>query len=222
LIADDGGIVLRYMDNFAEGYFYTYNPSDGPVFGVSSFTHGILADFFAYTHLLSPLNSLFASNFISLVLTAFLVLRLLSYYLTDDRVIPFVWLAVMLTPAFFVINIKQGLETPLHLATLLLCFYLFLSNGHACCGWRARWRSSPSSTRSRSSARWRAPHSGGECSTSRSSSWCPARSGSRSAISSSAGRSRSPPMPNSSCAPRLSGTGSRTSRCSPIQPSAGL
>lgn len=97
LIADDGGIVLRYMDNFAKGYFYTYNPSDGPVFGVSSFTHGILAGFFAYTHLLSPLNSLFASNFIGLVLTAFLVLRLLSYYLAAARVIPFVWLAVLLT-----------------------------------------------------------------------------------------------------------------------------
>ena len=36
VITDDGGIALRYMDNFARGYFFSYNPSDGPVYGLSS------------------------------------------------------------------------------------------------------------------------------------------------------------------------------------------
>ncbi|GEM_PF-1704333 len=126
VVWDDAGIILKYMDNFADGYFYTYNPGDGPIFGISGFIHGIVAGLFAFTHIFSPLNSLFASNFIGLFFTSFLSLRLLSRYSDKQILIYSAWFVLMLCSPSFVICIKQGLETPLHLSIILFCFFLLL------------------------------------------------------------------------------------------------
>jgi hypothetical protein len=126
LIYDDGGIVLKYMDNFARGYFYSYNPADGPVFGISGFLHGIVAGAFSYLHVFSPLNSLFASNYLGLVLVSFVSLRILSYYTSNPLLIYPAWLVLMGASPHFVVTVKQGLEAPLHLGVVLLCFLLFL------------------------------------------------------------------------------------------------
>ncbi|MFI5251103.1 MAG: hypothetical protein ACHQQQ_01615 [Bacteroidota bacterium] len=128
LVWDDAGIILKYMDNFRNGYFYSYNPSDGPVFGISSFTHGLLSGFFAFTHIFSPLNSLFASNFIGLFFVSFLSLHLISRYEYNFSVIWFAWLLLMCSSQDFVCNIKQGMEIPLYLAILLGCFHFYLKN----------------------------------------------------------------------------------------------
>ncbi len=40
---DDTAIVFRYLDLFRQGYFFHYNRSGPPVFGVSGFFHGLLA-----------------------------------------------------------------------------------------------------------------------------------------------------------------------------------
>ena len=125
-IFDDSAIILKYMDNFARGYFYCYNIQDGPVYGISSFIHGILAGGFAYAHLFTPLNSLFASNFIGLFLVGFLSFRLLSYYIHDSKFIFPAWVLLMLSSEFFIMNAKQGLETPLHLALVIASFLFFL------------------------------------------------------------------------------------------------
>ena len=37
---DDAGFVLRYVENFKQGYFYHYNPGDPAVFGLSGFIYG--------------------------------------------------------------------------------------------------------------------------------------------------------------------------------------
>lgn len=42
---DDAGYVLRYVENFQHGYFYQFNASDSPVFGLSGFIYGLLCFF---------------------------------------------------------------------------------------------------------------------------------------------------------------------------------
>lgn len=128
ILPDDAGIILKYMDNFADGYFYTYNVADGPVFGISSFLHGILAGFFAYTHLLSPTASVLASNFIGLTLTAFFLLRILEHFTEKLWLLVAGWLTILLTATNWVNSVVQGMETPLHVAVILFCFYCVLQN----------------------------------------------------------------------------------------------
>jgi hypothetical protein len=123
-LVDDGAIILRYMDNFAAGHFYCYNAADGPIFGVSGFLHGLLAGFLAWTRWLSPQTSLLASNLLGLFLTAFLTLRLLKLASRDRLLVYATWLLVVSSVPDFLMNIKQGLETPLHLAIILLGCWL--------------------------------------------------------------------------------------------------
>jgi hypothetical protein len=118
-IADDGAIILKYMDNFARGFFYSYNPADGPVFGISGFLHGILAGTLAYLHLFSPLGSLFASNACGFFLISLVTLRLLSIYVGDELAVFPLWIALITTSTQLVMDTKQGLEVPLHLAIVL-------------------------------------------------------------------------------------------------------
>jgi len=67
---DDGAIVLRYMDNFAQGGFSQYN-LDGPsVFGISGFLHGVLAGGIASTQILSPQESVLLANMIGVALVS--------------------------------------------------------------------------------------------------------------------------------------------------------
>jgi hypothetical protein len=121
---DDGGIVLRYMDNFAKGAFFAYNPSDGPVYGVSGPLHAVLAGTLSYLQLLSPQYSLYASNYLGLVLVLFFTLRILLYVTPRWHLAIPAWLVALSAAPSFVVNIKQGLETPLHLAIILLCILM--------------------------------------------------------------------------------------------------
>lgn len=129
VIYDDGGIVVRYMDQFAKGHFYCYNPADGPVFGISGFLHGILAGALSYTHVVSPANSVLASNLAGMVLTAFLLLRIVrTLDVREDLIYP-CWILSLLMSRYLLITAKQGLETPLHLAVVLAAI-LFYLNGN--------------------------------------------------------------------------------------------
>lgn len=114
------------MDNFARGYFYSYNPQDGPVYGISSFIHGVLSGFFAFTHLFSPLNSMLASNFIGLFIVGFVSLKILQYYIHENSFLFPAWILLMLSSEFLLMNSKQGLESPIHLAIVLTCFLSYL------------------------------------------------------------------------------------------------
>lgn len=132
VIYDDGAIVLKYMDNFADGHFYAYNPSDGPMYGISGFIHGVLAGLFAWAHLFAPLHSLFASNFIGLVLVSFVSLRILAHFIRAPAMVYPAWLLLMVSAPHFVATVKQGLEVPLHLGIVLGCYYFFLKR-------RSKW-----------------------------------------------------------------------------------
>ena len=123
---DDAGIVLKYMDNFRDGFFFCYNPQDGPVFGISSAVHGILAGFFAWTRLFGPENSVFASNFIGIVLMSFATFKILKVFITDHLILFLFWALLMVGSKWYLINSRMGLETPLHISIILFTVY-FLS-----------------------------------------------------------------------------------------------
>lgn len=126
-IYDDAGIILKYMDNFAEGCFFCYNIEDGPVFGVSGFIHGLLGGTLSRLHVCSPDTSLFVSNFIGLFGICFLALMILYKFNKNPWILYPSWLFIMLASPHVIITVKQGLETPLHIAILLIAFFLFLS-----------------------------------------------------------------------------------------------
>ncbi|MBI5473387.1 MAG: hypothetical protein HY961_13665 [Ignavibacteriae bacterium] len=128
-LGDDGAIILKYLDNFARGSFYCYNIADGPIFGISSFVHGIVAGGFAFTRILTPVHSLYVAAFIGLMLACYFSLRLLSLHLGERDAFLFpAWAALMLTADLFLINVKSGMETPIHLAILLACFFFYTRN----------------------------------------------------------------------------------------------
>ncbi len=123
---DDGAIVLRYLDNFAAGHFYAYNHGDGPVFGVSGFLHGVLAGGLAWSGLLGPLASLLASNWLGLALTSLFTLRILDRCGGPGPMRWVAWLVAATASPSLLISARQGLETPLHLAVILLAIWLLL------------------------------------------------------------------------------------------------
>lgn len=129
VIYDDGGIVLKYMDNFAAGHFYCYNIEDGPVYGISGFLHGIFAGALAYFHILSPDHALLASNLAGLFLLALALLRVMRVLLPQPHLIFSCWILSLLMSRYLLITAKQGLETPLHLAVVVAGF-LFMLRGY--------------------------------------------------------------------------------------------
>lgn len=132
LIHDDAAIILKYMENFSNGYFFRYNASDTAVFGVSGFLHGLICGICCYLQLLTPLYSLFFSNFIGFFGTAYLSLKIIQHYLTTSGWRYPIWLGLIFSAPHFVANIKTGMETPLHLTVLLLVFWFYLQDNAGC------------------------------------------------------------------------------------------
>lgn len=122
LVWDDAGFVLRYLDNFARGHFYCFNPTDGPIFGISSFLHGILSGLLAWSHVLGPETSMFACNFLGLAALSFFTLRLLVRHGGNEPLVYAAWILLLTGCPQLVINLKQGLETPMHVAIVLAGF----------------------------------------------------------------------------------------------------
>lgn len=123
---DDAAIVLRYLDNFARGYFYTYNIPDGPVFGISGFLYGVVAGGLAYAGL-APETSLVVVNLLGSLLL-FTALGVLGKQLVGRR-----W-AVLALPILVGIGAEyvgpslfNGLETALHLALVTWTLVAFFA-----------------------------------------------------------------------------------------------
>lgn len=127
---DDAEIVLRYLDHFAKGYFHTYNPKDGPVFGVSGFVHGTIAGLLAYLGV-RPEVALVTVNALG-CLALFFALYVLGKQLTGDRraaiALP---LLVGFGTEYVGITAFLGLETPLHLAIVAWAIVAYFA--------RSRW-----------------------------------------------------------------------------------
>lgn len=125
---DDGGIVLRYMDNFAAGAFYKYNLADPPVFGISGFIHGIVAGALAYSRAIAPDTSLLISNLIGVFLTSWSILLILRRFTSSAIVLVSCWFYVLLASYYFIITAIQYLETPLHLGIVLLLLWCLFAD----------------------------------------------------------------------------------------------
>jgi hypothetical protein len=134
LMWDDGAIVLRYMDNFADGHFYRYNVADPPVFGVSGFIHCTLAGFVAASGWISPQDSLYVSGYVGLVLSCVAIFLILGRF-TDSLIEIAVASVFSVSACYFLLaNAWQGLESSLHLGIVLMACWSFLTDR-----WRAMW-----------------------------------------------------------------------------------
>lgn len=128
LFIDDSGFILRYLDHFAEGYFYTFNPADGSAFGISSFSFGIFTGFLSWTHLFTPENSLIFANYLGLFLTGFFLFRILGQTQLKAPFRLFIWLIVMAGSKSYLLMSTSGMETTMVSATVFAALYFLLKN----------------------------------------------------------------------------------------------
>jgi hypothetical protein len=127
---DDSAFTLRYLDNFKEGYFYHYNKTDPPVFGISCFTFGVFTGFWCWLHVLSPEHSIHLAGFAGLVMVSFLVFKILRELVSDNRLILIFWLAVIFSSKMFLNVAKSGMESAFHISILFAALLFFLQNKH--------------------------------------------------------------------------------------------
>jgi hypothetical protein len=122
---DDAGFVLRYMENFEKGYFYAFNPGDGPVFGISSPFQGLVNGAICSTGVWLPEQALRRTAFIGLTTLTFLLIRILRK--TSDKSNDFLLYAglVLISSKMFLAVMKAGLETPMHIAVVLAAFWSY-------------------------------------------------------------------------------------------------
>ena len=125
---DDSGFTLRYLDNFKKGYFYTFNPADGHVFGISGFLNLL----FCYLiSLLSGLPSsyvLLVSNLAGIFIISFLLLKILRQLFENQWIVCSLWISIILTSKHLLNVAFTGIETPFHLSLILGAFYFVLKN----------------------------------------------------------------------------------------------
>lgn len=123
---DDSAFTLRYLDNFWDGYFYHYNKSDPPVFGISSFSFGIFTGVWCWLHLLTPEQSIHLAGFLGMVAVSFLLLKILRELVKDHALVLVYWFAIIFSSKMFLNVAKSGMESPLHVAIVLMAFLFFV------------------------------------------------------------------------------------------------
>jgi len=123
---DDAGFILRYLDNFADGYFYSFNVQDGPVFGVSSFSQGIINGFLCWTHLFTPDKSIVITAFSGLVIISLFIFKVLRHYKLKTEMIFLSYVLILFGSKFFLNSMTTGMETPIHLAIVIAAIYFFI------------------------------------------------------------------------------------------------
>lgn len=125
---DDSAFTLRYLDNFWDGYFYHYNKSDPPVFGISCFSFGIFTGLWCWLHVLTPEQSIHLAGFGGLIMVCFLTLKLLRETISDNRLILIFWLVVIFSSKMLLNVAKSGMESSFHVSIVLAALLFFLQN----------------------------------------------------------------------------------------------
>jgi hypothetical protein len=125
---DDAGFILRYLDNFAKGKFYAFNPNEGPVFGLSSFSQGILNGIFCTTHLLTPDQSIVVTAFLGLVAISFFLLKVLHQHGMKNEMLVLSFAIAFFGSKTFLNSMTTGMETPVHIAIVIAAIYFFIIN----------------------------------------------------------------------------------------------
>lgn len=125
---DDSGFTLRYLDNFKSGYFYTFNPEDGPVFGISGFLNLLFCFLISFFTGLPSKIILLLSNTLGLFFSSWFLLKILNEFFKNQRIIIPVWLMIFLSSKHLLIVSFTGMETPFHLALLLGATWFMIKN----------------------------------------------------------------------------------------------
>lgn len=126
---DDAGFVLRYVENFKQGYFYRYNPGDPPVFGLSGFIYGCIC--FAFSIFGIPSTAcLKLANLVGSIAYLFLLLQICRHLIKDKRIIWLSFILLALGLDAVVLMFASGLELPVHIAIVLATILFFLKGKH--------------------------------------------------------------------------------------------
>ncbi|MBC8343704.1 MAG: hypothetical protein H8E61_06960 [Bacteroidetes bacterium] len=125
---DDVGFTLRYMDNFKQGYFYCFNPGDGPVFGISGFLNTLFCGMIAYLKIINPHNTLLLSNVLGIFAISFLSFRILRILTQKAYMLLLAWFLLLFCVKNLINVAFSGIETPFHLAIILTAIYFFLKD----------------------------------------------------------------------------------------------
>jgi len=125
---DDSGFTLRYLDNFKEGYYYTYNIQEGPVYGISSFFYLNFCFLIQIFTQIKPGHVLMVANLTGLFCTLFLLFKILQHYITKESLLFFVWITVIFTAKQFLNVVFSGMETSVHLSVVLAAIFFSLKN----------------------------------------------------------------------------------------------
>jgi len=122
---DDAGFVMRYMENFKEGFFYAYNSTDGPVFGISSAFQGLVNGAICATGMWLPEQALRRTAFIGLVVLIYFLIRIIRGN-TKSNIEFLIWTGIILVSSKFFLNVmKAGLESPMHIAVVTGAFWAY-------------------------------------------------------------------------------------------------
>jgi hypothetical protein len=124
---DDAGFVLRYLDNFAKGHFYSFNVQDSPVFGMSSFSQGFINGILCWAHLLTPDKSIFITAVAGFIVISFVIFKILSQYNIKSELFIFSYALIVFGSKFFLNSMTTGMETPIHIAIVITAIYFFIS-----------------------------------------------------------------------------------------------
>jgi hypothetical protein len=126
VLFDDAGFLLRYLQNFSKGYFYAFNPQDGPVFGISSFSYGLINGILCMAHIVTPDQSIVVTGIVGLFFICFLLLKILERYGMNPMQLMLSFLIVLFSSKFFLNSMTTGMETPVHMAIVMSAIYFFV------------------------------------------------------------------------------------------------
>jgi hypothetical protein len=124
---DDAGFILRYLDHFAEGYFFKYNINDPPVYGISGFIHGSVCGILCFLHLTTSEQALIFSNWLGFIFTSFFILGICKKTINPYWMALLAWLIIMAGSRMYISVASCGLETPLHLSFVTGSIYFFIT-----------------------------------------------------------------------------------------------
>jgi len=125
---DDAGFVLRYLENFRNGYWFRYNITDGPVYGISGYIHGCFTGILCFLHLAKPELALKISNYTGFILSAAFLYGIFTTLVKPRWKAIVCWFIAATTCKMYITVARCGLETPLHISLMLGAVFFLLSN----------------------------------------------------------------------------------------------
>lgn len=125
---DDAGFIMRYLDNLQQGVWFHFNANESPVYGISGFVHGLYCALLVKVAGMSAERSLHVSNLTGLFFTSVLMLQIIRKLLPEPRLEYIIVMVALLYSKYFCDVYFQGMETPLHIATVLAAGHFMLQN----------------------------------------------------------------------------------------------